>query len=179
MAQLPPPVSRVAQILYPAHCNGPTAMLPGGFRSANISQVSAVHYPRTSYRPSKYHTVCRSAWLCHRLTCYEIASNTFRCWPELIRGCWPEFLRGCWHDVLRGCWHDVDPNSCQTALRTRPECVLSTYRSVAIISYTRRTHHCSHHSHQSHRGHAAIAAVWAVECEISSRGGIWVNCIVE
>jgi len=75
------------------------------------------------------------------------------CWPELLRGRWSELLRGCWHDVLRGCWQDADPNSCQTALRTRPERVLSTCRSVAVISYTRRTQHRGHRSHHSHRSH--------------------------
>jgi len=76
-----------------------------------------------------------------------------RCWPELLQGCWSELLWGWWQDVLRGCWQDVDPNSCQTALRTRPERVLSTYRSVAVISYTRRTQYRGHCSHRSHRGH--------------------------
>ena len=76
MAQLPPPVSRVCRKSHTQRiplADQPQRSLGVSCVSADISQVSAVHYPPTSYRLSKYHTVCRSAWLCHRLTCYEIA----------------------------------------------------------------------------------------------------------
>jgi hypothetical protein len=61
--QLPSPVSWVC---HKAHTQCvPLADQPQrspvvSCASADISQVYAVHYPPTSYRLSKYHTVCRS-----------------------------------------------------------------------------------------------------------------------
>jgi len=54
--------------------------------------------------------------------------------------------------LLQECWQEVNPNSCQTALRTRPKFVLSTCCLVAVTSYTCRSQHHGHCGHCGHRG---------------------------
>jgi len=166
-------LSSLSQITYPAHSSGrPTAVLPGGFvclptspkYPRSITHQLHIDYPNTILYVDLLGFA--TGWPVTKLlrmhsdldpsSSEGVDPNSswwWRCWPELLRGCWSELHRGCLSELLRGCWHDVDPNSCQTALRTRPKRVLSTCCSVAVIWYTRRTHHSGHRSHQSHRGH--------------------------
>jgi hypothetical protein len=85
--QLPPPVSRGCRKSHTQRTIADQPQRSPGVSCvfADISQVSAAHYPPTSHRLSKYHTVCRSAWLCHRLTCSRNRFEHILVMPMLTR----------------------------------------------------------------------------------------------
>jgi len=128
------------------------------------------------------HTVCRSAWRCHRLTLYDIALNIFWCrgyWPTLIlmmtmftRTPLRVLIRAPQRVLIQAQWRVLTwcpPRVltwCPLRMLTQcwpiplPNSAPYLYRTCPTdmsfgcwISYTLRTDHCCHCRHWSHWSH--------------------------